>query len=150
MSSLLGIAFLMLKVMATVEDSGVMGSEYDDTVAEISQDVMFLKREWDRVNNSVIQVTDHVAGIDQKLGTYEKHFASLDHRFDLLHQVLTKMEANQISDKAHGKAVASSADGSPPPMIQSSKFIEKEEAYVLGGLGRGSSERRNVSESRGD
>lgn len=107
--------------MATVEDSGVMGSEYDDTVAEISQDVMFLKREWDRVNNSVIQVTDHVAGIDQKLGTYEKHFASLDHRFDLLHQVLTKMEANQISDKAHGKAVASSADGSPPPMMSATR-----------------------------
>lgn len=57
-----------------MEDSGVISSEYDETVAEFSQDLMFLKAEWGRVTKDAETVNHRLLEIDQTLGAYEKRF----------------------------------------------------------------------------
>lgn len=59
--------------------------------------------------------------IEKRLATSDSRFDAMDRRFDQLTMILTRMENNQITDKAQGKAVASPSDSPGPAMFSSSR-----------------------------
>ncbi|KAG2282716.1 hypothetical protein Bca4012_051327 [Brassica carinata] len=95
--------------MTSLEDSSAT-QEYDETVAEFSQDLLFLRSEWDRIKLKSDGVDECLMVIDRNLVMYEKRFDSMDHRFDQLTQILYRMETNRMSEKAQGKAITSSSN----------------------------------------
>ncbi|WZY77890.1 hypothetical protein YC2023_024274 [Brassica napus] len=92
--------------MTSLEDSSAT-QEYDETVAEFSQALLFLCSEWDRIKLKSDGVDERLMVIDRTLVMYEKCFDSMDHCFDQLTQILHRMETNQMSEKAQGKAITS-------------------------------------------
>lgn len=52
----------------------MLSSEYDETVVEFSQDLLFLKAEWGHVTKDAETVNHRLLEIDQTLGAYEKSF----------------------------------------------------------------------------
>ena len=106
--------------MPSLEDSSAT-QEYDETVAEFSQDLLFICSEWDRMEQKSEGVDERLMVMDKTLVMYEKRFDSLDHRFDQLTQILHRMETNQMSEKSQGKAVASQSNEQTPPLQSSSR-----------------------------
>ncbi|KAF2583783.1 hypothetical protein F2Q70_00037112 [Brassica cretica] len=111
--------------MPSLEDLSAT-QEYDETVAEFSQDLLFLRSEWDRMKQKSEGVDERLMVMDKTLVMYEKRFDSLDHRFDQLTQILHRMETNQMSEKSQGKAVASPSNEQTPPLQSSSRLWVRE------------------------
>uniref|UniRef100_M4FH77 Uncharacterized protein n=1 Tax=Brassica campestris TaxID=3711 RepID=M4FH77_BRACM len=113
--------------MTSLEDSSAT-QEYDETVAEFSQALLFLCSEWDRIKLKSDGVDERLMVIDRTLVMYEKCFDSMDHCFDQLTQILHRMETNQMSEKAQGKAIPSLLNDKPDVRKSSRKgdhfFVE--------------------------
>ena len=91
--------------------------EVNETIAELSQQVDFMKTEWNRVSTFVTGAEVQLTAIDRSLLTTEKRLDSLDRRFDQMMTVLNRLDSNQIPTRAPGKEVAESS-ASPAPVFQ--------------------------------
>ncbi|KAL1220176.1 hypothetical protein V5N11_008198 [Cardamine amara subsp. amara] len=97
----------------TMEDL-VDSSELQASVAELNGELTILRGGWKRLTDSYSGVMSRVSAMESRLDAVDPRFDSVDSRLDsldknmsLISQTLARMEANQFSEKARGKQIAS-------------------------------------------
>ncbi|KAL1222280.1 hypothetical protein V5N11_026797 [Cardamine amara subsp. amara] len=99
----------------TMEDL-VDSSELQALVAELNGELTILRGGWKRLTDSYSGVMSRVSAMESRLDAVDPRFDSVDSLLDsldknmsLISQTLARMEANQFSEKARGKQIASSS-----------------------------------------
>lgn len=94
-------------------------SSYDDPAGD--HELAFIRSEWERLAKSSEDTVSRFTVLEKRLTASDSRFDALDRRFDQLAMILTRMETNQLTDKAQGKTIASSSDSMSPAMFSSSR-----------------------------
>lgn len=88
-------------------ESDQITAELQGTVEELNNEVGAIRGGWERLTKSNTEISSRVANIEGRLTTFDKKIESLDKNVHLISQTLARIEANQFSEKAAGKAIAS-------------------------------------------
>ncbi|KAF3553275.1 hypothetical protein F2Q69_00010513 [Brassica cretica] len=96
-------------------DSNPFSDGYNVPIGD--QELAFIRTEWERLAKNAEETLACFGVIEKRLATFDSRFDAMDRRFDQLTMILTRMENNQLTDKAQGKAVASPSDSPGPAMF---------------------------------
>lgn len=92
-------------------DSSPVSDAYNVSMGD--QELAFIRTEWERLAKNAEETMARFGVIEKRLASSDSRFDAMDRRFNQL----TMMESNQLTDKAQGKAVASSSDSPGPAMF---------------------------------
>ncbi|KAF2578592.1 hypothetical protein F2Q68_00005806 [Brassica cretica] len=101
--------------VSSMADSSPFSEAYNVPMGD--QELAFLRTEWEHLAKNAEETLTRFGAIDKRLATSDSRFDAMDRRFDQLTMILTRMENNQLTDKAQGKALASPSNSPGPAMF---------------------------------